>query len=132
MYLTEDDCRLADLVDQVSEKTDLADYPLASDVEQNVLSYDSARLHDGPGIVVFTGAFGDAGVVDLASRQFEAMIAAQRTAGGAAGDHFAQAGQNDRIWNALEKLALRCPRRCSRPCGPCVARRLVRAAAEPA
>jgi hypothetical protein len=76
-YLTEDDCRLADLVDLVSEKTDLAEYPLAGDVEQNVLSYDSARLraelaraggprrataelaralHDGPGIVVFTGS----------------------------------------------------------------------------
>ena len=129
-YLAEDDCRLADLVDQVSEKTDLADYPQASGVEQNVLSYDSARLraelarpggprrvatelaralHEGPGIVVFTGAFGDAGVVDLASRQFEAMIAAQRTAGGATGDHFAQGGQNDRLWNALEKLALRAP-----------------------
>jgi ectoine hydroxylase-related dioxygenase (phytanoyl-CoA dioxygenase family) len=130
MYLTEDDCRLADLIDLVSEKTDLADYPLAGDVVQNVLVYDSARLRaeltrpggprrvatelaralrDGPGIVVFTGAFGDTGVVDLASRQFEAMIVAQHTAGGATGDHFAQAGQNDRIWNALEKLALRAP-----------------------
>jgi hypothetical protein len=54
MYLTEDDCRLADLVGQVSEKTDLADYPQASDVEQNVLIYDSARLRaklDRPGDV---------------------------------------------------------------------------------
>ena len=41
--------------------------------------------------------------------QFEAIIAGQRAAGGAAGDHFAQSGQNDRIWNALEKLALRAP-----------------------
>jgi ectoine hydroxylase-related dioxygenase (phytanoyl-CoA dioxygenase family) len=30
-------------------------------------------------------------------------------AGGATADHFDAAGQNDRIWNALEKLALRAP-----------------------
>jgi ectoine hydroxylase-related dioxygenase (phytanoyl-CoA dioxygenase family) len=48
-------------------------------------------------------------VVDAASAEFFAMIADQRAAGGVAGDHFAAAGQNDRVWNALEKLALRAP-----------------------
>jgi hypothetical protein len=43
-YPSEDDCRLADLIDLVSEKTDVADYPCASAVEQNVLIYDGARL----------------------------------------------------------------------------------------
>jgi len=43
-YLSADDCRLADLIDLVSRKTDLADYPYASTVEQNVLIYDGARL----------------------------------------------------------------------------------------
>src|SRR5204862_7324952 len=111
-------------------KTDLADYPYASTVEQNVLIYDGARLRkqlsrpacrprvetelarallDGPGIVVLAGAFDDPWVIDRATWQFEAIIAAQRAAGGAAGDHFAAAGQNDRIWNALEKLAVRAP-----------------------
>jgi len=129
-HLTDDDCRLADFIDVVGEKTDLADYPHADAVERGVLVYDSAglrkqitgpegrrdaeaelarALHDGPGIVVFTGAFDDLGVVDRATEQFEAIIAGQRAAGGAAGDHFAQSGQNDRIWNALEKLALRAP-----------------------
>jgi ectoine hydroxylase-related dioxygenase (phytanoyl-CoA dioxygenase family) len=129
-YLAEGDCRLADLIDVVGEKTDLADYPHADAVERGVLVYDNARLRkeisgvegrrevgaelaraleDGPGIVVFAGAFGDLGVVDRATEQFEAIIAGQRAAGGAAGDHFAKSGQNDRIWNALEKLALRAP-----------------------
>lgn len=124
------DCLLADLVDVVSTKTLLSDYPQASGVEQDVLVYDGARLrrdladpearrriqaewvralHDGPGIVVLSGAFGDLSAVDAATVQFEAIIAEQRAAGGAAGDHFAAAGQNDRIWNALEKLALRAP-----------------------
>src|SRR5262249_24731845 len=63
----------------------------------------------GPGIVVLTGAFSALAGVDRATEQFEAIIADQRAAGGAAGDHFAKSGQNDRIWNALEKLALRAP-----------------------
>ena len=129
-YLSADDCRLADLIDLVSQKTDLADYPFAAAVEQNLLIYDGARLRqelsspagrlrveaelarallDGPGIVVLAGAFADPWIVDRATRQFEAIIATRRVAGGATGDHFAAAGQNDRIWNALEKLALRAP-----------------------
>src|ERR1700745_1786920 len=129
-YLSADDCRLADLIDLVSRKTDLADYPHASTVEQKVLIYDGVRLRKqlsrpacrpqvetelarallgGPGIVVLAGAFDDPWVIDRATWQFEAIIAAQRAGGGAVGDHFAAAGQNDRVWNALEKLALRAP-----------------------
>jgi ectoine hydroxylase-related dioxygenase (phytanoyl-CoA dioxygenase family) len=128
--LFEDDCRLADLVDLVAEVTDLADYPHAVDVEQNVLVYDSERLrtdsssaagrlavetelvralYDGPGIVVLAGAFSDLRIVDRASEAFDAIIAEQRAAGNASGDHFAKPGANDRVWNALEKLALRAP-----------------------
>jgi len=43
-YLSADHCRLADLIDLVNQKTDLADYPYASAVEQNVLIYDGVRL----------------------------------------------------------------------------------------
>jgi ectoine hydroxylase-related dioxygenase (phytanoyl-CoA dioxygenase family) len=129
-YLDPLECRLDDLIELTGEKTDLADYPHASAVEQNVLAYDGARLRalladavsrpavegelarafaDGPGIVVVTGAFGDLAVVDRATLEFKETIAAQVASGGPAGDHFAQAGQNDRIWNALEKLARRAP-----------------------
>ncbi len=55
------------------------------------------------------GAFPDPTVVDRATAAFDAMIADERTAGGPAGDHFAKAGANDRVWNALEKLAVRDP-----------------------
>ena len=65
-------------------------------------------LADGPGVVVFEGAF-DHDVVDRASDAFTALIEAQRAAGGAAGDHFGKAGANDRIWNAAQKLALHDP-----------------------
>jgi ectoine hydroxylase-related dioxygenase (phytanoyl-CoA dioxygenase family) len=63
-------------------------------------------LADGPGIVVFRGAFPDPEVVDRATEVFEALIAEQRASGAAAGDHFAKPGANDRVWNALEKAAL--------------------------
>ena len=84
------DCRLADLIELVSQQTDLADYPYAHAIEQNVLVYDGARLRtelsrpaerprveaelaralsEGPGIVVLARAFDDPWVIDRATRQ---------------------------------------------------------------
>ena len=60
-------------------------------------------------MVAFQGAFADHEVVDRATAAFDAIIAAERAAGGGGNDHFAKAGANDRIWNALEKLAVRDP-----------------------
>jgi hypothetical protein len=66
-------------------------------------------LMDGPGLVVFQRAFTDLPVVDRATDAFHAMIADQRASGAIAGDHFAKPGANDRVWNAVEKLAVREP-----------------------
>ncbi|MFG1922674.1 phytanoyl-CoA dioxygenase family protein [Cryptosporangium sp. NPDC048952] len=104
-----------DLAALVDTKTSLEDYPSAESVDENVLIYSANRLpphdelsralSDGPGVVVITGAFPDPSVVDAATAVFDAMIAEQP----AGGDHFAKPGANDRVWNALEKLALRAP-----------------------
>ena len=59
--------------------------------------------------MLFAGAFPDRRVVDRATEAFGAMIAAQAAAGATAGDHFAAPGANDRVWGALDKLALRDP-----------------------
>lgn len=128
--LTAADCRLPDLVAVLAERTEAADYPHADAVVDEVLVYDSALLRraaaepdgrdavlaelvralaDGPGIVVFRAAFPDRALVDRASAAFEGLIAAQKAAGTAAGDHFAPPGANDRVWNALEKLAVTAP-----------------------
>jgi ectoine hydroxylase-related dioxygenase (phytanoyl-CoA dioxygenase family) len=123
--LTVADCRLDDLRAVLAERTDRGDFPLAATVEQEVLVYEADRLRaadpdearaelvralaDGPGIVVFRGAFPDRRVVERATAEFEAIIAEQRASGAVAGDHFAPPGANDRVWNALEKLALRAP-----------------------
>jgi ectoine hydroxylase-related dioxygenase (phytanoyl-CoA dioxygenase family) len=122
-WLSEQDCDLGAFRALVEQATDPADYPHASVVERNVPVYDCGLLEgdrvvqaelvralaDGPGIVVFRGAFPDPRVVDRATDVFEALIAEQRASGAAAGDHFAKPGANDRVWNALEKAALRDP-----------------------
>ncbi|MFI2436334.1 phytanoyl-CoA dioxygenase family protein [Streptomyces sp. NPDC018693] len=121
-WLTEEDCDLDDLRALVERTTDPAGYPHAASVEGGVLVYDSERLRsasghavrtelvralaDGPGVVVFRGAFPEAAVVDRMTAVFEALIAEQRASGATAGDHFARPGANDRVWNALEKAAL--------------------------
>jgi ectoine hydroxylase-related dioxygenase (phytanoyl-CoA dioxygenase family) len=129
VWLTPDDGDLDTFRSLVERTTDPHDHPLADDVRENVPVYgdrlreqvrtpegrraaqaEIARtLATGPGIVVIAGAF-DAAVVDRATVAFEAMIAEQKASGAAAGDHFAPPGANDRVWGALDKLALRDPR----------------------
>jgi len=123
-WIEASDCDVDDFRALVSTETDAAAYPLASEVRQGALVYSAATmaqadrralqaelihaLADGPGVVVFEGAF-DHAAVDRASEAFTAIIEAQRAEGGAAGDHFGKAGANDRVWNAAQKLALYAP-----------------------
>ena len=120
-----DDCSLVEFREVVEETTRLADYPHADAVVENVLTYGprlgehlddprgrravqtelAAALLDGPGIVVFKHAF-ERGVVDAATEAFDGLIAQQKAAGAVMGDHFAKPGANDRVWGALDKLAV--------------------------
>ncbi|WP_205390440.1 phytanoyl-CoA dioxygenase family protein [Mycolicibacterium hippocampi] len=123
-WLDESDFGLDAFRAEVDRDTEFGDYPLADEVRSNVLVYTARSvaqsdrralqseliraLADGPGVVVFTGAF-DAAVVDRANEAFFALIEAQRVDGVTAGDHFGKPGANDRIWNAAQKLALHSP-----------------------
>ena len=118
-------CSVEEFARLVETSTDAADYPWADDVIQNVLIYgqriqpalvnkksrrsvqaELARaLLTGPGIVVFQQAF-DPSVVDRGTEAFDALIAAQKASGVQSGDHFAKPGANDRVWGALDKLAV--------------------------
>jgi len=123
----ETDCKITDFADLVGQVTDLADYPHALEVVQNVLVYSAAALRmsigsdsgrqdveaelaraltQGPGVVAFQGAFSEVAVVDRATTVFDQIIDAEKAAGGGHNDHFAKAGANSRLWNALEKLAV--------------------------
>jgi ectoine hydroxylase-related dioxygenase (phytanoyl-CoA dioxygenase family) len=123
-WIGDSDCDLGEFRSQVERTTDLADYPHADEVRDNVLVYSAAStagpdrravqteliraLADGPGVVVFTGAFAT-DLVERSNADYFAIIDAQHAAGQAAGDHFGAPGANDRIWNAAHKLALRNP-----------------------
>jgi ectoine hydroxylase-related dioxygenase (phytanoyl-CoA dioxygenase family) len=130
VWLSEGACRLDDFVAVVASTTDLADYPHAAAVEDNVVVYDGAAIREltsdpavrravqaelnhaflhGPGIVAFRSAFADTAVVDAATAEFTAMVEQQHAAGMVSGDHYAKPGDNDRVWNALEKLAVAAP-----------------------
>lgn len=129
-WLSASECRLDDLLAVLADGTHLERYPHARDAVQGVLVYDSAALApvmgdpvlrrelqselvdalaNGPGVVVFAGAYEDTAVVDAVTAAFNDIIAEQHADGGPAGDHFGTPGANDRIWNALEKLAIRAP-----------------------
>ena len=124
----ERDCRLEDLVTLTGQHTELVDYPHAARVEQDVLVYEAAALRatlsagtreevqdelvraltEGPGVVAIAGAFDDRAVVDRATAAYDELIASEKADGAGGNDHFGT-GANDRLWNALEKLAVRDP-----------------------
>ena len=127
--LSSDRCRLDDLIRIVEVPTNVDDHPRARGLEFGVPVYDSNALRaaiespgdsgavqaelatallQGPGIVVVTGAVGP-DIVDRATAVFQAMIAEQRAGDAVGGDHFAAPGANDRVWNAMQKLALADP-----------------------
>ncbi|TKV62034.1 phytanoyl-CoA dioxygenase [Nakamurella flava] len=128
VFLSQDDCRLEDFTALIEAGTDIADYPYADGVNKGVLIYSdrlrsyldteaerrdvqaeiARALSDGPGIVVFKRAF-DPDLIDRATAAFFDLLAEEKKAGFAAGDHFAKPGANDRVWNALEKLAVSDP-----------------------
>ncbi len=128
-WLSAADCSPADFAALVEQDTQHSDYPFADAVEGNVLIYgDTLRaaigtaseraavqtelmraLTDGPGVAVFKQAFTDLSVVDRATEAFLDQIATEKAAGVAGGDHFAKPGANDRVWGALDKLALAHP-----------------------
>ena len=120
-------CRIEDFVELVERSAETPRF--ATRLEQRVPVFESATLREtivdahtqrlvrdvladvldrGPGIFVLAGAF-EGDVVDRASEVFRAIIEQQHREGRAIGDHYAKPGANDRVWNAIEKLAVDAP-----------------------
>lgn len=114
----------------IARRLDPATVPLAASIESNVPIYDmialDTDLHDpqqrrammaewarvlrgSAGVIVLKSAYADTTPIDRATEVFNAIIADERVSGAGKGDHFAAAGANDRIWNALQKHCLRDP-----------------------
>ncbi len=124
-FFTVDDVDADDLRALVDTVTPAERYPNADAVENEVVVYDMAvertpeqrravveELADifgsGPGVVLMRNAVAP-DVIARATAAFEALIADEKAAGVGKGDHFAAPGANDRVWNALEKLAVADP-----------------------
>lgn len=128
-FFTAAECSVADFARSCEVATPPGTYPYATEVVREVVIYDAASLRPtiaepggcrqlmkemaavlrhGTGVFVIRGAV-DAAVVERATVAFQRLIADQHAAGTAAGDHFAAPGSNDRVWNALEKLAVADP-----------------------
>lgn len=87
----------------------VAELPLHDEQRQALLAEWARVLADGAGALVLRGAVQDKAALQDASAAFERIVVAERDSNSGA-DHFAAAGKNDRIWNSLQKLALKEPR----------------------
>lgn len=122
-FAQEDQISIQDFKTFCAQQLDANDYPLASEAVSNVLIYDRvtldiaaekdkravlSELHKalsyGPGVFVVRGLYNDGAVVDRASQVFETIMSDEAKSKVQA-DHFSRAGNNGRIWNALQKLA---------------------------
>ena len=125
IYINDSHISLDDFATICAQTLRKDDFPLARSADKNVLIYhrddlltaakadrqnmlgDLHRaLSSGPGVLVFQGLYGDVSAVERSSKVFEDILASEAENGGG-GDHFAKAGGNGRIWNALQKVAER-------------------------
>ncbi len=124
-FFSVDDVDVADLRALVDTVTPRDHYPNADAIEAEVVVYDMAVertpeqrravieelahvFSEGPGVAVMRNAVAPE-VVDRATEEFDRIIADEKAAGVGRGDHFAAPGANERVWNALEKLAVAAP-----------------------
>lgn len=128
VWLSETDCAIDDFIAALEPDDAAQHLHYATRVEHHIPIYDCEALRatsrvatkrtallaewvevmrDGAGVLVLQGAYEDTRVIDEASAIFESIITRERETGSSGADHFAKAGANDRIWNALEKLCLR-------------------------
>ena len=106
------------------QTTQLSDYPCAAAVEKNIVVYDGDAmremladpaqeavlraeltrcLRDGPGVFAVSGMYADVSVVEKSTAVFRAIVSAEKAASAGKGDHF---GNNERIWNSLQKACV--------------------------
>ncbi|KAH6952660.1 hypothetical protein HG530_000761 [Fusarium avenaceum] len=111
-----------------SQKATREDYPLAADINKNIPIYNLAEystltedqksalqdewykiLLHGSGVFVTSGLYRELSVIDKSTAAFNSIITEESQGTKTAGDHFASAGKNDRIWNSFSKHALQDP-----------------------
>jgi len=129
-YFDPNACDINDFKVLIDQQCQAQDAPSAAAIEKNIPIYDMAALrpvleqdasrkqlmaewarvlHQGAGVVALKNAYADTAVLDEATAIYEEIIADEKAGTGGGGDHFAAAGANDRVWNALQKLCEAAP-----------------------
>lgn len=118
-----EDCVISEFEAHCARELDPSQVPYAADIQRNVPIYETAILEGdrravmaewarvlraGPGVLVIRQGCPDHDAIDAASAEFEGIISEEKDL--AQADHFAAAGNNDRVWNSLQKLCLRAPK----------------------
>ncbi|MDH3652428.1 MAG: phytanoyl-CoA dioxygenase family protein, partial [Saprospiraceae bacterium] len=106
------------------------DYPVATAVESNVIIYQRDALYEalidenrkrlvqrelhnclrhGPGVFVIRNFYNNNRIVDESTNIFRQIIDEEQAGNENTGDHFANAGENERIWNSFQKVCERNP-----------------------
>lgn len=125
VYFDDSDLDLGEFAQLTGQKLDPARVPQACDIHHEVPIYDIAALRgalgdpegrqalqgewaevlaQGSGVLVLKATYADTAPIDAASAAYNAIIAREKATSGGKADHFAAAGANDRVWNALQKL----------------------------
>ena len=113
-----------------SRSVDTLYYPSALSIEKKVVIYEGNKLlgaidsskqklalqeelyhclKEGPGVFVIRGFYDDTEVVDRSNELFHQIIQEEKKQRSHAGDHFAKAGENERIWNSFQKVCEKDP-----------------------
>ncbi len=129
-YFDRASCDLDAFKALTAQSLDPGAVPHAALVEKNVPIYDMGALAplltqdasrqalmaewawvlgQSAGVIVLKSAYPDTDPIDRATAVFNTIIAEEKAGSAGKGDHFATAGANDRIWNALQKQCLRDP-----------------------
>ena len=112
---------LSALKEYCTQVVDPKIYPLCESVCSNIPIYKSSGRHidslaiasalqdewyhillSGPGVFLLKGMYSDS-LLNRSNRVFSSIIASEKSSSLSGGDHFAAAGNNDRIWNSFSK-----------------------------
>ncbi len=122
-----DDINLSEFKALCSQTVSSEDYHFSSDIQKMVVIYEGdhirslisspqaqklkTELHhcvkEGPGVMAVRQAFPNIKVIDRATEIFLEIIAEEKISKQHRGDHYAKPGENERIWNALQKFCER-------------------------
>ena len=119
-------CRLADLQKLCEQELDISDFSFATHLESNIPVYDistldlvkfkielmqewATNLLIGSGIILLKNTYKDIEIIDQVNEVYARILSEEAQRNTTQGDHFAKSGENNRIWNSLEKLCLEAP-----------------------